>query len=68
MNQAFAVVPGLHPVLFLTYDSYTLARVFPYCLFFSREIIFGGSYFNSKKEFKELCFRRKNTPDIEELN
>ena len=30
-------------------------------------VIFGGSYFNSKKEFKELFFSSKNTPDIEEL-
>ena len=27
----------------------------------------GGSFFNSKKEFKELFFRSKNHPDIEEL-
>ena len=30
-------------------------------------VIFWGSYFNSKKEFKELFFRSKNDPDIEEL-
>ena len=27
----------------------------------------GESFFNSKKEFKELFFRSKNHPDIEEL-
>ena len=30
-------------------------------------VIFWGSYLNSKKEFKELFFRSKMTPDIEEL-
>ena len=27
-------------------------------------VIFGGSYFNSKKEFKELFFRSKNHPEF----
>jgi len=30
-------------------------------------VILGGSYFNPKKEFKELFLGEKMTPDVEKL-